>query len=153
MSRAIIKKNDVDSLSKDFDSLIPKKENTVISAPFNDMRIVILTKCKRERILICENKNEYAQIIFRAMAEVYRDVQVNSNTHQKSILDSFSDGLIACIPWLNRHEISDLNKYKVIYRPHPLDLTKKGNTKLISKILFILLFFQSNNTHFYWALN
>lgn len=135
----MLDKNNNDSLSQAFDLVIPKKENTVISVPFNDLRITIAPQVKRNCYYDCINDDKYVRFIFTALVHAYHDVQVNSNKYYKSTLDSFSHALIAFTPWLIDHEVTELNRYKIIkdfeaYRVNELLL----KTSMADKVLRML---------------
>ena len=106
--------DDNDSLSNTFDQLIPRKETTVSSAPFNDLRIIIDPQYRKNYQYDCENDNQYAQFIFLSLAQLYRDIQNHPEKHAKSTPKAFSKALIAFLPWLNFHKITHLNKYQII---------------------------------------
>jgi len=135
----MLDKNNNDSLSQAFDLVIPKKENTVISVPFNELRITIAPQFKKNCYFDCINEDKYAQFVFIALRHIYHDVQVNPEKYYKSTLVVFSKALTAFIPWLIDHEVTELNRYKIIkdfetYRVNDLQL----KTSMVDKVLQML---------------
>jgi len=129
-------KDDNDSLSKAFDALIPEKENPVFLAPFNHLRIVISPLYRQGYHYDCKNDNKYAQLIFNALAQAYFDVQANPEKYYKTKLETFSNGIIAFIPWLNQHEATELNRYKIL---KSFEVYRLNELKLKSSLLNVVL--------------